>query len=272
MIKAVFFDLDGTLLKDDKTVDSSSIQALQQCKNKGIQLFIATARPYGLDKMLGWSNQFFSLFDGGVFCNGACIKIGNQVEYTYIDSEAVHFCVEEIKKYPDYHIALQMKDEAHAMSHSLQEFAIEPWGLQGKTILPISKDCESITAKILIYDHNLVDVENEIPVLLHKTLVNELHENCNIYLTDQNRVLQITSIKATKYTGIKHLQKQCQLKDDEVAVFGDDVNDVEMLAGYKNSIAMGNAKDTIQSIATYVTYSNEEQGISHGLKAILKLI
>lgn len=272
MIKAVFFDLDGTLLKDDKTVDSSSIQALQQCKNKGIQLFIATARPYGLDKMLGWSNQFFSLFDGGVFCNGACIKIGNQVEYTYIDSEAVHFCVEEIKKYPDFHIALQMKDEAHAMSHSLEDFALSAWGLIDKPILPITPDCETITDKILIYDHNLIDVEKEIPESLSDALIKQLDESCNIYLTDNRRVLQITSKQATKLSGIKCVQKKCNLKDDEIAVFGDDVNDTEMLAGYKNSIAMGNAKDTIQSIATYVTYSNEEQGISHGLKAILKLI
>jgi len=272
MIKALFFDLDGTLLKNDKSIDFSTIYALKKCKEKGIQLYVATARPCDLHQMLGWTHEIYDMFDGGVFCNGACIKMKDEVEYTYIDPTAVHLCIEELKKYPDFHLALQMQDEACAMSFPLEEFALKSWGLEGKTILPITSNCELITAKILIYDQNLIDAEKEIPNPLYQSLIIKLHEYCNIYLTDHNRILQIMNKNTSKLNGIKKIQKKCLFNDDEVAVFGDDINDVEMLAGYKNSIAMGNADSSIKSVATYVTYSNEEHGISYCLKSILKLI
>jgi len=43
------------------------------------------------------------------------------------------------------------------------------------------------------------------------------------------------------------------LDKSEVAVFGDDYNDIEMLDGFDNSIVMGNACDEVKSHARYVT-------------------
>lgn len=51
MIKAIFFDLDGTLLNSKKKISDKTKSALKKCRENGISLFIATARPPILNKM-----------------------------------------------------------------------------------------------------------------------------------------------------------------------------------------------------------------------------
>ena len=43
-IKMIVVDLDGTLLRDDKTVSEFSIKALGRCKDNGIKIVYATGR------------------------------------------------------------------------------------------------------------------------------------------------------------------------------------------------------------------------------------
>ncbi|HFR3467710.1 TPA: HAD family hydrolase, partial [Streptococcus suis] len=43
-IKAVFFDIDGTLLTDNRMVSSSTILAINALKEKGILVGLATGR------------------------------------------------------------------------------------------------------------------------------------------------------------------------------------------------------------------------------------
>ena len=54
MIRGLFFDLDGTLLNGQKCLSPANAAALQACRAKGLQLFLATARPPLLERMLGW--------------------------------------------------------------------------------------------------------------------------------------------------------------------------------------------------------------------------
>ncbi len=42
MIRAIFFDLDGTLLDNDKRITASAYEALEKCRVRGIALFVAT--------------------------------------------------------------------------------------------------------------------------------------------------------------------------------------------------------------------------------------
>jgi len=45
MIKALFFDLDGTLLNDQKLISQNTKTTLVRCKESGVKLFVTTARP-----------------------------------------------------------------------------------------------------------------------------------------------------------------------------------------------------------------------------------
>lgn len=42
--KLLLFDLDGTLLRSDKTISEETLEALQRCRSKGILIGVSTSR------------------------------------------------------------------------------------------------------------------------------------------------------------------------------------------------------------------------------------
>ena len=72
MIKCLAFDLDGTLLMDDKTMDPRTVDSIKQAMAKGIQIVIASGRdkngcrfvyePLGLEE----GNNYLALVNGQI--------------------------------------------------------------------------------------------------------------------------------------------------------------------------------------------------------------
>ena len=120
MIRAIFFDLDGTLLDNDKRITASAYEALEKCRERGIALFVATARPPILEKMLGWGASEEQLFSGGVYCNGACERIREHLAYHFMPREVVERVIQEAKRFAGLNLALQMRGEQHAFRYRLR--------------------------------------------------------------------------------------------------------------------------------------------------------
>ena len=74
-MKALFFDLDGTLLDSGKKIPASAVEALLAARAKGVKVFVCTGRSLRVEKMLGWTTEM-TLFDGGVYCTavGAAVR------------------------------------------------------------------------------------------------------------------------------------------------------------------------------------------------------
>ena len=66
MVKAIFFDIDGTLVSfETHKIPASTQEALKTLRDKGIKIFIATGRPQCLINNLGDLE-----FDGYITVNG----------------------------------------------------------------------------------------------------------------------------------------------------------------------------------------------------------
>ena len=71
MIKALFFDIDGTLVSfKTHEIPVSTIEALTAAKAKGIHIFISTGRPRVIINNLS-ALQERNLIDGYITMNGA---------------------------------------------------------------------------------------------------------------------------------------------------------------------------------------------------------
>ncbi len=78
MVRAVFFDIDGTLVSfKTHRMPESTRKALEALRGQGMKLFISTGR-----HELLIDNVDKSLFDGIVSLNGQCVRIGDEVIYT----------------------------------------------------------------------------------------------------------------------------------------------------------------------------------------------
>ncbi len=273
MIKACFFDLDGTLLTRNKVISEKTKNVLMHCKQKGIQTYIATARPKTLDKMLpGWTQETFELFDGGVFCNGACCCVHGKTEYVFVDAKAVCEVLKTVEKYPGIHLVLQMENEVHAFNYEFDETHIEEWGLQDRKIVELDASCEKKTVKIMIYTNNLVNRAGKLPISLIEELNQKVDTLANLYLTDQGEVMMVMPKCVSKLSAIEHICNQEGFLLSEIAAFGDDMNDMEMLKAVGFSVAMGNGEEAVKKAARYITKTNDEDGIAYALETVLKII
>jgi HAD superfamily hydrolase (TIGR01484 family) len=81
MTKALFFDIDGTLVSfNTHRIPSSTIEALEAAHAKGIKIFIATGRPQSIINNLS-ELQDRKLIDGYITMNGAYCFVEKEVIY-----------------------------------------------------------------------------------------------------------------------------------------------------------------------------------------------
>ena len=271
MIKALFFDLDGTLLNREKTISQKTREALEKCKEKGMKLFVTTARPPLLDKMLCWDNKTLTLFDGGSYLNGGCIKINGEKEYIPISDDIVMNAINYVYNYENLNIALQLEGEKHAFRFILEEKARKSWGIPLNYCLELDGVNDLKTIKILIFYENFIDSVTYIENSLISSLSNLCHSKAQFYI-EGGKCAVITGKSVNKYESIEKIRLKFNFEKDEIAVFGDDINDIEMLSEYKFSVAMGNAENYIKNAATYITLDNDSDGIYHAICNILRLV
>ena len=98
MVKAIFFDIDGTLVSfETHKIPASTQEALKALRDKGIKIFIATGRPQCL------INNLSDLeFDGYITVNGSyCFTAGHQPIYKgCIPQEDIERLITFQQKYP----------------------------------------------------------------------------------------------------------------------------------------------------------------------------
>ena len=81
MIKALFFDIDGTLVSfNTHAIPPTTIEAIAAAKAKGIRIFIATGRPAVIINNLS-ALQDRGLIDGYITMNGGYCFVGEEVIY-----------------------------------------------------------------------------------------------------------------------------------------------------------------------------------------------
>ena len=165
-----------------------------------------------------------------------------------------------------------MQDEQHAFNQPLAAAAYAQWGMDPQSVVPLEASAFYQTVKILIYFENLVDSITPLPIPLVESCRQICQDQANVYLTDQGKVLQITNSRTSKYQSVDHLRRQLGLQPDEIAVFGDDWNDLKMLTGFPHGIVMGNAEPELRRQVRYQTRGNDEEGIAWALHELLGII
>ena len=253
MIKAVFFDIDGTLVSfKTHEVPQSTIEALDLLRKKGIKVFIATGRHYTSINNLGDLK-----FDGYVTLNGGyCFAGEDKVIYKHSipdrDIEALIRYMETEESFPcafvqEKEIFMNYKDETVEEIFNMLNFPEPP-------IRPM----DEIRGKTAYQLVSFFTAEQEKKIMT--ILSNCESTRWNPLFTD------VVPAGSSKRVGIDKMLEYFRIPLNECMAFGDGGNDVAMLQHAGIGVAMGNAEDDVKQYADYITDSVDEDGIYKALK------
>ncbi|MFK7789796.1 MAG: HAD-IIB family hydrolase [Phycisphaeraceae bacterium] len=82
-------------------------------------------------------------------------------------------------------------------------------------------------------------------------------------------ILECFKHGVSKWTGIQVIAQQHGIKPSEIAVIGDQINDIPMFQQAGCAVAMGNAIDAIKETAHYHTLTNDQHGVAHAIQKML---
>jgi Cof subfamily protein (haloacid dehalogenase superfamily) len=267
---AIVLDIDGTLLNSQGRISKKNLNALQDCAQKGILPYIATARPPRLVFRTSEAPKDADFIkERGAFYNGAMAidKPLDYINHWQIPAEVVCSVTKYlIDKIPDLYVVIQRKDQSHSFRLPFTDSDLQGWGITQKDLVRFSEASESECSKIVAWHEKMkmTDVYHEITRLYDGKI--------NAFITDSASWIQLISSKANKETAIMDLLALRNIPHNEVIIFGDDTPDVGMFKTFTHSVAMGNSIDSVKELAKYVTISNDEDGIAYALERYFGII
>lgn len=250
MIKAIFFDVDGTLVSHkDTTVSLRTRAALDVLEKRGIKRILATGRH---------SSELRNLpvrdirFDGAVTLNGQlCLDQDGTV---FFDNPITGESMELLLKYfreKNFPLLLVEQDTMYI------NFVDERVRLAQEAISTPIPSIGAYTGNPIYQVIAYVEPQDE--ALLRTQL-----PGCRITRWNPQGI-DIIAATGGKVAGIEAYLSRSGIDRSETMAFGDGENDAEMLAFVQLGVAMGNAKDPAKRAADYVTASVDEDGIAEAL-------
>ena len=267
-IKAVFFDIDGTLLNDSKRVEKATVLAIRNLKEQGILVGVATGRGPGFVQPfmdnLG--------FDFAVTYNGQYIFTRDKLLYQNQLPKSLIYRV--IRYAGDKKREISLGTASGLVGSGLIEMGTSTFGQIVSRLVPkkLTKTVEKSFKKIIrrIKPQNMDYL---------KTIMREPVYQIVLVATEgesqklRDHFPQVTITRSSPYSidlisqgqsKVKGIERVGQLFDfdlDEVMAFGDSENDMEMLTGVGIGVAMGNGGEEIRAMADYVTDDVENDGL-----------
>ena len=251
MIKAVFFDIDGTLVSfKTHKISAKVMEDLYRLKENGVKLFIASGRHH-----LVMDNLQDFPFDGYICMNGALVIMDGKLVYAHpmgreLASEVIERC--ESRSLP----AVVFSIDSYGISKMTDQTgkAFKMINLKDVPVVPLSEADPSKICQFTIFE----DEEHEAVLTAGLDGI-----ATSRWFPD---FFDVNPAGLSKAEGIEKILGMIGASREESIAFGDGGNDVEMLEYAGIGVAMGNAMDEVKSKADYVTLSVDEDGISHAFR------
>lgn len=268
VIKLFASDLDGTLLNVEHKLDDFIFDVIKKVDEKNRVFCIATGR-----SMYPEHSDDFRCLDGISYCismNGAMITDKNN---KIIYSKAINhdFVMKMLVSFPSVEFEclaidrmyyrkskekeLERYNEMAKWSKFHQSFTFERY--HQNTIFSF-KDEQLENVEILKINCRIEDEK------IKEEFKKFVDENSDLVVDAPfiENFFELTESSVNKGSSIQKLARILNIKDDEVAVYGDGLNDLVMLKTFKHSYAPSNAKDKVKCNASEVIGSVVEYAVS----------
>lgn len=259
-IRLVALDLDGTLLRSDKTISARTLQTIQTAREQGVVVAIATGRMYSTarsyGKLLGLGDMPMVLYAGGLI---QTVETGKKLYEKTI-------AVEDAKT-----LLAMAKEQGWQMQTYIDDVlraaVSDRWvqGYERKT------GAHAVICGDAFYQPqgpcNKILSRGPHEELLRRKAYIDAHMPGKLQvLFSEDTFLEIMPTQVDKGKGLQRLAAIFGVPIEATMAVGDSQNDIDMLKAAGLSVAMENAHDEIKEAADCVTASNDADGVAQAIE------
>jgi Cof subfamily protein (haloacid dehalogenase superfamily) len=259
-IKMVVSDMDGTLLNASHEVSPRFFELFTKLKKRNIRFVAASGRQYP-----SMRSKLTSIADEMSFIaeNGALIIEQEKTLHTQeLGTPFIHRVVSQLQELSEVESILCSERTAYSLSNNLHFHGLLKEYYEEHRIVKTLDEITDPILKIALY-HKDGGEQNIYPHF------RSFEEQLKVKVSGDYWV-DISDMNANKGYALEKLLSYYKLTPDELIVFGDYNNDLEMLALTPNSVAMDNAHPAVLKAANYRTSSHTNHGVERILEELLK--
>lgn len=251
--RCVVSDLDGTLLRSDGRLSPGSIEVLKQIHTLGVEVILATARPYRATRHLLTEMPFVSY----LICSNGAVVFDVQAKrfprVAYLPHTRLRTIVSEVRRsFPSARLAFDTAAGRIVDPDWPPQFLSVPgqaslWPLSAEEVPEYPTMCLMVL--------NAWDGLQDIPRHLR-----------HLATSSASGLIEFGAPAATKLGAVNWWRTQRRIDFSHVVAFGDMPNDLELLRASGLGVAVANAHPSILSKVSTRTLSNDDDGVVEFLR------
>ena len=265
--RAIATDLDGTLLRTDKSVSTRTRDAVNAAEDAGLLVVIATGRPprwiAPVIEQLGERGLVVCANGAAVYDPSrhelvSCVELGTQVTESLIDDLQAVF--------PDAVLGVEQGFD-FAVDDSIERSALElagSWQLDGLRLGPIRSFLDQPVLKLI------VRLPHPAPPGTADAVQAVVGDRALVTHSIDESFLELSHPSIHKAATVERLLIESGIAAHEVVAFGDMPNDLELIRWAGLGVAVANADPRVRAVADEVTASNEDDGVAMVIERILE--
>ncbi len=259
MIRLIATDLDGTLLDDNKNIHPSFWEIHRELSQKGVKFIAASGRQYYTLK-----KQFDPVLDQIILLaeNGTFVKHGS--EELFVNSmplEDARFFLQKARKVPNADVIFCGKNSAYVESDNSSFWKDAVQYYERIERVDDLLEVEDTVLKVTLWDHGSAE-ENSYRYFRE-------YEGQFKVAVAGDVWLDITHKNASKGIAIARIQQMYGISPRETLVFGDYLNDLDMMGAGYYSYAMKNAHPRIAELSRFKTrFDNNNNGVVETIREL----
>ncbi|MGW0698112.1 HAD family hydrolase [Streptomyces sp. NPDC002867] len=260
-------DLDGTLLRDDKSVSDRTIAALAAAEEAGIEVFFVTGRPA----------RWMDVVSDHVHGHGLAI-CANGAAVVDLHSGGQLLKVRDLPRANALDVVTALRAAAPGTSFAVElatgihyepeypPFHLDPGATVARAEKLLHEPRPGLGAPVLKLLAHHSELTPDGFLALARTATVDL---ASVTRSSPTALLEISGLGVSKASTLALCCAERGISSDEVVAFGDMPNDVEMLTWAGTSYAMGNAHPDVVAAASGRTVANNDDGVAVVIEQIL---
>ncbi|MEM7339690.1 MAG: HAD family hydrolase [Actinomycetota bacterium] len=248
-IRMIGTDLDGTLLATDGTISARTVASVRAAVEAGVEVVPTTGRPKIVAADVLAALPFLRWW---IFANGSVTwdnHTGEVVRGFFMEPDTARGIIDLVRaELPGVGLALEFPDEA---IHEAGFEEIVPGADLPDPVVDVREHVHEPVQKVLVFDRNRTVDE------LFAAVTNAVGESA-VPSYSGLAFIELAAAAVTKASGLADMAADLGIDVSEVAVVGDNHNDLPMFDWAGRSFAMANATDDALAAADEVIGYNDD--------------